>query len=149
MEIVQRYGGLNGPVCAYIWLLNSLIVALMEEEIRVWCCLTPLAPLAPALGVDQWGCLSGCRARGRGRWSEKGVGLQPDKNNGAEGLSQHDLARCTLTTTTAAFPSNNPSQPMAAEGEQMHMHTHTHTKSPGSQWGVGRIAVKGRGREKK
>lgn len=71
---MQRYGSLNGPVCAHIWLLNSLIVALMEEEIRVWCCLTPPAPPAPALGVGQW---AACLAAGRGGrvkgWMEGGV----------------------------------------------------------------------------
>lgn len=50
----QRYHNLNGSVSIVIFFLNSLIVGLMEEEIRFLVLFNTAVPLAPALVAGQW-----------------------------------------------------------------------------------------------
>lgn len=110
----------------WFWLLNSLIVGLMEEEIRFFfscSCLTPQSPWLQHLWL----------ANGLSGWKQGGVGLRDDKNNGPSAwVSTISLLRspCNLLFFFFLFPSNKSGQPMAALccGGRIHtLYTHTYT----------------------
>lgn len=103
----------------WFWLLNSLIVGLMEEEIRFLVLFNTAGPLAPALVAGQWAVwleAGRCRVtRRREQWAER--------------LSQHYLPASLSLLLGSFFPSNKPCQPMAAFccGGRIHTLVLTHT----------------------
>lgn len=121
-------------LCAlWFWLLNSLIVELMEEEIRFLVLFNTAVTLAPALAAGQWAVwldAGKCRVtRPREQW--------------VECLSQHYLAASlSLQFTPFFFPPKrlaNQWQLCAEEGEYTHLETHTNMQDLGSQWGLGEL----------
>lgn len=117
----------------WCWLLNSLIVGLMEEEIRFfWYCLTPQSPWLQHLWL----------ANGLSGWRQGGVGLRDEENNGAECLSQHYLAAPLSLLLTRFFPSNKSRQPITAlccggRIRTLYKRTHTYTRLKKGKKSVG------------
>lgn len=106
----------------WFWLLNSLIVGLMEEEIRFLVLFNTAGPLAPALVAGQWAV-----------WLEAGrCRVTRRREQWAECLSQHYLPASLSLLLGSFFPSNKSCQPMAAFscGGRIHTliltHMHVH-----------------------
>lgn len=124
----------------WFWLLNSLIVRLMEEEIRFFFFFLVLfntaVPLAPALVVGQWAVwleAGRCRVTRRGeQWGQ---------------VPESALSCCFALPATHPFlfpPTKlaNQSQLCAVEGDYAHFmntHTQTHTFQGKKSVGVGWI----------
>lgn len=122
-------------------LLNSLIVGLMEEEIRFSVLFNTAVPLAPALAAGQWAVWL---EAGRCRVTRRTMGWVPESA----------LSHCfTLRATHSFFFSFPPKCPAsqwqlcAEEGEYTHLQTHTNTQDQGSQWGLGELGKEKQHRE--
>lgn len=116
----------------WFWLLNSLTVGLMEEEIRFLLLFNTVVPLAPALVAGQWAV-----------WLEAGRCMVTRRGEQwAQCLSQHYLPASLSLLLGSFFLSNKSGWPIAVFccGGGIHTliltHTHTHTKKEGSQWGL-------------
>ena len=116
----------------WFWLLNSLIVGLMEEEIRFfWCCLTPQSPWLQHLWL----------ANGLSGWRQGGVGLRDDENNGPSAwVSTISLLHSPCYSALFFFFSlfffslqqiwpTNGSFVLQRENLHTYVDTHTHTHS--------------------
>lgn len=119
----------------WFWLLNSLIVGLMEEEIRFLVLFNTAGPLAPALVAGQWAV-----------WLEAGrCRVTSRREQWADCLSQHYLP-ASLSLLVGSFFSLQQILPtnggvlLWRENTHTYIDTHVHTyKERRKSVGDGRI----------